>query len=388
LLSSGASPFIQDRQGQTPLHIAARQNNKELVDLIMHHVVCNNSNGLLAKEHLLGIRDKKGRIANVPNSPLVLSDDMLDKTQRISSIGSTAYTSLNSLSSIESVCDSGSSPSIVQRQLRISANHASEVYRAHWRGTTVAVKQLGEGYKSEGFKKEIEIMMTLRHPNLVLLMGMNFKMNFMILEFCNGGTLFELIHRKQLVHLSWRQKIKMLLDISKGMNYLHTLSDPIIHRDLKSLNILLVEEIADEFDTPFAKISDFGLSVVDRRLGSDRNDCNNSSPENHMVGTYQWMAPEVIKNEPHSVKVDVYSFGIVMYEILSRTIPYGGNNWKTDELLKKVSNGGRPDLRLVDSSCPSELYDLMQSCWVQCPESRPSFDSVITALHDATTTGN
>jgi serine/threonine protein kinase len=166
------------------------------------------------------------------------------------------------------------------------------------------------------------------------------------------------------------------------MNYLHTLSDPIIHRDLKSLNLLLVEEIADEFDTPFVKISDFGLSVV------EASDASGSGMDNHMVGTYQWMAPEVIKKEPHSVKVDVYSFAIVMFEVLSRTIPYAGSKWKTEELLKEVSNGERPDLRLVDSSCPDALIDLMQGCWVQCPESRPSFDGIINALHDATTTGN
>ena len=135
LLAHGASPFMQDKQGQTPLHIAARQDAQKLVDIILKHVVIHNSNGLLAKEHLLSIRDNKGRRAMIPDRSRELLNEMIEKTQKISSItsapASTASTSMSSLSSIESVCDSGSSSSTVQRHSRISSKHSSEVYKAH-----------------------------------------------------------------------------------------------------------------------------------------------------------------------------------------------------------------------------------------------------------------
>ena len=111
-------------------------------------------------------------------------------------------------------------------------------------------------------KREVLTLIGLRHPNLVLFMGIyNSNDTFCVLtEFCAGGNLFSLLHEKQNIKLSWKQRYKMTIQIVKGMNYLHSFNPPIIHRDLKSLNILLSEEITGPNDFVSVKISDFGLA--------------------------------------------------------------------------------------------------------------------------------
>lgn len=123
-----------------------------------------------------------------------------------------------------------------------------------------------------------------------------------ILEYCSNNCLWVLLQDHK-IKLKWDKRIKIAIGIVRGMNYLHSFQVPILHRDLKSLNILL-----DQFLVP--KIADFGWT---RLMAKDMTG---------KVGTFQWMAPEVINEKSYTEKADVYSFGIILWEIASREPPY------------------------------------------------------------------
>lgn len=134
--------------------------------------------------------------------------------------------------------------------------------------------------------------------------------------------------------LSNKQKFKLALDIAKGMHYLHT-SDkegPILHRDLKSLNLLVTEPVSGVNDFVQAKITDFGLSRAISSLGgSEFESTAGGSRMTGMAGTFHWMAPEVLQSQEYTHKADVYSYGIVLWEILCREPPF--NKWKPHEII-------------------------------------------------------
>ena len=151
-------------------------------------------------------------------------------------------------------------------------------------------------------------MEALRHPNIVMFLGACTKPpNFaIVLEYCSRGSLWSTIQNLDLP-LSWEDRRRFALDTARGVNYLHTCSPPIIHRDLKSLNLLLD-------DSYRVKLADFGWT---------------KGLENYMtgkIGTYQWMAPEVIKSQKYTEKADVFSFGIILWEIASREPPFKSTN--------------------------------------------------------------
>lgn len=123
-----------------------------------------------------------------------------------------------------------------------------------------------------------------------------------VLEYCSNNCLWVLLQDHRIT-LKWDKRLKIAIGIVRGINYLHSFSVPILHRDLKSLNVLL-----DQFLVP--KIADFGWT----RLLAEKMTAK--------VGTFQWMAPEVITGSTYTEKADVYSFGIILWEIVSRESPY------------------------------------------------------------------
>ena len=137
--------------------------------------------------------------------------------------------------------------------MKIGEGAAAVVYKAQYKYTDVAVKKLKaqnliiNNKLSLEFQREIEALTKICHPNLVLFMGTSVDQGHPVIvtEFCHGGTLFEVLHekKKSLPRISWTQRRKMMLDIAKGMHFMHALDPPLMHRDLKSLNILLSEKI-------------------------------------------------------------------------------------------------------------------------------------------------
>lgn len=201
-------------------------------------------------------------------------------------------------------------------------------------------------------------MESLRHPNIVMFLGASTKFPNLsiILEYCENRSLWSVLQNKT-VQLSWEDRRRIAYEIALGMNYLHSASIPIIHRDLKSLNILLDNCLR-------AKIADFGWT----RLKGDRM--------TNRIGTFQWMAPEVIKTKSYTEKADIYSYGIILWEIASREAPFktlNGYQVSVDVVEKKL----RPT---VQPEWPRPFTSLMERCWADDPITRPNFKEILAEL--------
>ncbi|KAH9075195.1 hypothetical protein Ae201684P_003879 [Aphanomyces euteiches] len=145
------------------------------------------------------------------------------------------------------------------------------------------------------------------------------------------------------------------------MSYLHNFEPPILHRDLKSPNLLV--------DCDYSvKISDLGLSRVKAYVQTMTGSC----------GTMQWMAPEVLGNEKYTEKADVFSFGILMWECLTGKCPYEGMP-QIQAAQRILKNELRP---AIPRSCPAYLAKLMKTCWAHDPQVRPSFLQILCALQE------
>ena len=242
-----------------------------------------------------------------------------------------------------------------------------DVKKAYWRKTLVCVKFLKKDFEKKEnqvipFIEEFNLLKQLRHPNILLYIGgsISGEQHFLITEYCQNGNLFELLHNPKSPELDNLEKVNLALEIAQGVNYLHSFVPPIVHRDLKSLNILLDKNYT-------AKICDFGWARL-------RNE--------HMTklrGTFQWMAPEVIAKDEYSEKADVYSFGIILWEFWSRDPPYKGV--KAKEVAVKVKNykDYRPK---ITKDTPPEMAELMKKCWDADPNKRPTFAQILVVLDD------
>lgn len=248
------------------------------------------------------------------------------------------------------------------------------VYHGEFKRTPVAVKVMKQGCLGKNiiqeFQREVSAMVKIRHPNLVLFMGACVDPTMMIVsEYCAGGSLFSLLHETKTIQLHWQQKAKMIIDIARGMLYLHEANPPIIHRDLKSLNLLLLDQVTCPKDYIQVKIADFGIS----RILDDAK-----ARLTIQMGTCHWMAPEVLNGQDYSLAADVYSFGIVLWEITARDTPY--RNMSSFDVPLKVLQGERPNVNAIGTTVPDRIKDLIRACWDENPEKRPSFRQVLQFL--------
>ncbi|KAL6888984.1 hypothetical protein ACP4OV_010010 [Aristida adscensionis] len=210
---------------------------------------------------------------------------------------------------------------------RVGIGFFGEVFRGTWNGTDVAIKVFLEQdlttENMEDFCNEISILSRLRHPNVILFLGACMKPPHLSLvtEYMEMSSLYNLIHsRTQRSKLNWRRRLKMLRDICRGLMCMHRLK--IVHRDLKSANCLVNKHWT-------VKICDFGLS----RVMSDSSMNDNSS-----AGTPEWMAPELIRNEPFTEKCDIFSFGVIMWELCTLNRPWEGKS--SVQVVYSVANNG------------------------------------------------
>ena len=167
------------------------------------------------------------------------------------------------------------------------------------------------------------------------------------------------------------------------MNFLHKNEPKIIHRDLKPLNILLSSEIKENKNNNHAsiKIIDFGLSQTIYK----EEEKNNNDNLLKGIGSAQWMAPEELKClDGLNEKVDVYSFGIIIWEMITRVPPY--KDMEISKVVNYVCNeNGRPDYNLIRNykdNVPISIFELMDDCWNKNPDKRPDFEEILKRLNN------
>uniref|UniRef100_A0A0E0B6R6 non-specific serine/threonine protein kinase n=1 Tax=Oryza glumipatula TaxID=40148 RepID=A0A0E0B6R6_9ORYZ len=235
---------------------------------------------------------------------------------------------------------------------KIGAGSFGTVHRADWNGSDVAVKILMEQDfhpdRFREFMREVAIMKSLRHPNIVLFMGaVTEPPNLSIVtEYLSRGSLYKLLHRSGAKEvLDERRRLNMAFDVAKGMNYLHKRSPPIVHRDLKSPNLLVDKKYT-------VKVCDFGLS---------RLKANTFLSSKSLAGTPEWMAPEVLRDEPSNEKSDVYSFGVILWELMTMQQPWC--NLNPAQVVAAVGFKGR---RLdIPKDLNPQVAALIESCWAK-----------------------
>ncbi|KAF4699801.1 hypothetical protein FOZ62_008013 [Perkinsus olseni] len=241
-----------------------------------------------------------------------------------------------------------------------------------------AVDQQQQQHISKDFWSELNTLARLRHPNITLLLGISLTPRYSLLtEYVPCGSLFDLLHRSHPGHKkgheiggwSLPRVVSIAREICLGMSYLHT--HGVLHCDLKSSNVLISENWE-------VKICDFGLSFM---TGESNRDAKLPLG---CVGTHHWMAPEILRGEEYSQSADVYSFGMILWEMVYRMIPYA--HLSALQVIGIVGYGhrvhhhgpSRPLLPMDD--CPMPLRNIMMRSLRYVPATRPSFAELAAEL--------
>lgn len=238
------------------------------------------------------------------------------------------------------------------------------VYRAKWMGTEVAVKLLDSSdYSTDDYREflaEISMMSNLRHPNVLGMLGGSLTPPnlYFVSEYMRQGSLEKVL--RALPNLGWTVRLQMALDIARGLFYLHHQSPPILHRDLKSLNILVDEHFR-------AKLADFGLSA-------DKSDHLKTK-----MGTLNWVAPELVNvtGRKYDEKCDMWSFGMILWELVAGKIPFF--NMSQLQILRRID---MLELETIPEGTDPRYAALIQWCWHADPTKRPSIGDALDCLED------
>ncbi|KAK9198024.1 hypothetical protein WN944_013207 [Citrus x changshan-huyou] len=250
---------------------------------------------------------------------------------------------------------------------KFASGRHSRIYRGIYKQRDVAIKLVSQPEEDASlasmlekqFTSEVALLFRLSHPNIITFVAACKKppVFCIITEYLAGGSLRKYLHQQEPYSVPLILVLKLALDIARGMQYLH--SQGILHRDLKSENLLLGEDMC-------VKVADFGISCLESQCGSAKG----------FTGTYRWMAPEMIKEKRHTKKVDVYSFGIVLWELLTALTPF--DNMTPEQAAFAVcQKNARPP---VPPTCPKAFSYLISRCWSSSPDRRPHFDQIVSIL--------
>ncbi|KAK9071094.1 hypothetical protein SSX86_009662 [Deinandra increscens subsp. villosa] len=276
-----------------------------------------------------------------------------------------------------------SSPKVDLSKLFLGSRFAhgahSQLYHGMYKHETVAVKiirvrdedenkELGIRLEKQ-FVREVALLSCLHHKNVIKASARRQPPVFCVItEYLSKGSLRAYLHKlednnnngeEEKGILSLEMIIKMALDIARGMEYVH--SKGVIHRDLKPENILVTQDFQ-------LKIADFGISCEEGYSDVVLDD----------LGTYRWMAPEMIKRKPYDRKVDVYGFGLILWEMVAGALPYKDMT-SIQAAFAIMHKSLRPT---IPTDCPPAMKTLIERCWSSDPRKRPEFLKVVKVLEE------
>ncbi|XP_021294373.1 serine/threonine-protein kinase HT1 [Herrania umbratica] len=253
--------------------------------------------------------------------------------------------------------------------LRFAHGAHSRLYHGIYKEEPVAVKIIRVPDDDENgnlaarlekqFNREVTLLSRLHHPNVIKFAAACRKppVFCVITEYLSEGSLRAYLHKLDHKSLPMEKLIAIVLEVARGMEYIH--SQGVIHRDLKPENVLIDQEF-------HLKIADFGIACEEAYCDLLADD----------PGTYRWMAPEMIKKKSYGRKVDVYSFGLILWEMVAGTIPYEDMN-PIQAAFAVVNKNLRP---VIPHSCPPAMRALIEQCWSLHPEKRPDFWQIVKVL--------
>jgi len=249
---------------------------------------------------------------------------------------------------------------------RIGKGNFGEVYDGDYLGTRVAIKKLyfvNDELMQKYIEREMDTLTNLAHPNIVQFMGLCIELEdiYIVTEFVPGGDLRAIL--KDVAHeIPWEVRTDIAKQLAAAMNYLH--SRNIIHRDLKSHNLL----VGDGWKI---KVCDFGLArPMDRGAKKEEH----QSQLMTIVGTNEWMAPEVMLGLEYDHKCDVFSYAMVMYELLTRDKP-------PQRVVRDQFGFPASEYKSsIPEETPEELWDLLTLCSERDPGARPEFKEIIRKI--------
>mmetsp|Transcript_21273 Transcript_21273/g.82567 ORF Transcript_21273/g.82567 Transcript_21273/m.82567 type:complete len:619 (-) Transcript_21273:154-2010(-) len=260
---------------------------------------------------------------------------------------------------------------------KLGSGRSAKVYKGLYKDETVAIKVLKpllDEKELRNFKGELDIMRSIHSEHVVKFYGGCFEPKIcLVMEYCSNGSLYHLQQREN-VEIDWEMCFRLLIETVTGIVALHAENPPIVHRDLKSLNLLVNSENR-------VKVCDFGLSRYTQGSGDN-------STLGKLRGTYAYSAPEVYHGKPYSTKSDVYSIGVIMWELVARVItkaylrPYKEyKHLRIDFqiIIASAKKGIRPT---IPASCPESLRALIVRCWDALPDPRPTADEALEQLKE------
>lgn len=254
---------------------------------------------------------------------------------------------------------------------KLGSGGFKDCYSGVFEGRPVAIGELRISQFTENdiieVRNEIDVLKQLRHENVTRFVGVctNPKHLCIVTELCENGDLFDYMRKTKKPGFS--QMVMFMHDIALGISYLHTRRPSIIHRDMKSMNVLISADSR-------AKINDFGLARIRPRANTSIHT---------QVGTPNWQAPEFWTAKPsYTEKVDVYACGLIYWEILGwGELGFPFQNMTEHVLYEQVrDNNHRPPMDKLVTNYPRNLLDLIGGMWAKDPRSRPSMTYVLEQL--------
>ncbi|XP_068640579.1 serine/threonine-protein kinase 12-like [Aristolochia californica] len=356
LLDSGTGVNFRDIDGRTALHVAACQGKTEVVELLLNRGAEVDptdrwgstplADAIYYKNNdVIKLLEKHG--AKHPMAPMHVQHSREVPEYEID----------------PKELDFTNSVDITKGTFRI----------ALWRGTQVAVKKLEEDVltdedKVRAFRDELALLQKIRHPNVVQFLGAVTQSTPMIIvtEYLPKGDLCAFLKRKGA--LSQILAVKFALDIARGMNYLHEHKpEAIIHRDLEPSNIL-------RDDSGHVKVAGFDVSKILKLAKTVKEDRALTCQET----SCRYVAPEVFLNKEYDTKVDVFSFALILQEMIEGHPPFSAK--QENEVPKSYVAKERPPFRAPVKLYSYGLKELIEECWNENPVRRPTFRQIIDRL--------